>query len=203
MQNINNKMLTAAVLLFVGVLLTALLLQWWMAPAYKTDNISLHKMLSSGSLLIKPWQLNQMIDQNTIANVSLVLLNGADLAQKERFGSHIALTSEHLLAKETMKFLKLCKTVFVLAPDESAALAATWVYRAKGLNHVYAIANNAAFVEKRVIDNYHPKWAQTTAEQARFNFANFFGNAPKLQAPAPNFAPQTGGIQVKKAAGGC
>lgn len=203
MQNINDKMLTGAALIFVGGLIVALLLQWWLAPSYKTDNLSLHQRLVSGQMLIKPWQLDQMRRQGTLEETSLVLLNGANLVQKNGFAAHIETTIANLLSDETIKFIQRAGKTYVLAPDESEALAAAWLLRAKGYNEVYAIANDPQFVQTHVLGEYHPRWAQTTTGQARYDFGRFFGNAPKPANANAVFAPPAGAPQVKKAAGGC
>ncbi len=203
MQNINDKMLTGAALIFVGGLIVALLLQWWLAPPYKTDNLSIHQRVVSGQMLIRPWQLKQMHDEGVLSTTSLVLLNGATLKQKDAFSAHLELTTSGLLSAETLKWIRQTNQTFVLAPDESEALAATWILRAKGYDEVYAIANDPQFVQENVLGVYHPRWAQTTTEQARYDFGRFFGNAPKPANTDAIFAPPAGAPQVKKAAGGC
>ncbi|MBK9292257.1 MAG: hypothetical protein IPM52_11615 [Bacteroidetes bacterium] len=203
MQNINDKMLTAAAVLFVGLLLAALLLQWWLAPAYKTDNLSLHSQLSSGEMLIKPWQLHEIEAQDALGEFALVQLNGAQIPQSEKFGRQISVTTDRLLSDESMKFIKSAGKTLVVAPDESEALAAAWLLRAKGFGQVFAVATDAEFIAKNVLENYLPKWAQTTSEQARYAFSRFFGTASRPTAPAANFALPSGTPQVKKAAGGC
>lgn len=203
MQNINDKMLTGAALLFVGALLLALLIQWWLAPAYQTDNATMHQRLTSGELLVKPWQIAQMHEEDKLKEAALLLFDGAKLPNTEFFGSIVTLSANELLSRQTASIIKKSKKVFILASEESDALAAAWLLQAKGHNNVYALANSPDFISNNVFKNYEPQWAQTTAEKARFDYNRFFGTTAAQARPSSSFAMPTGQSQLKKAAGGC
>ncbi len=203
MQNINDKMLTGAALLFVGALLFALLVQWWLAPAYQTDNTVLHQRLISGELIVKPWQLNQELSEDKLKNVALVLLDGAKFEGAGQFGSKTEVSAAAILSQQTLSFLKNKEKVYILAEDESSALATAWLLQAKGYTNVYALANNPDFIDKSVLNDYQPRWAQTTAEKARYDFNRFFGTPAAQPRSVGSFPVPTGQPQVKKAAGGC
>lgn len=203
MQNINDKMLTGAALLFVGAILFALLVQWWLAPAYQADNTVLHQRLITGELIVKPWQLNQLLSEDKLKNVALVLLDGAKFEGAEKFGSKTEVSAAAILSQHTLSFLKNKEKVYILAGDESDALAAAWLLQAKGYTNVYALANNPDFIDKSVLNDYKPRWAQTTAEKARYDYNRFFGTSAAQPRSVGSFAVPTGQPQVKKAAGGC
>lgn len=203
MQNINDKTLTGGALLFVGAIVLALLLQWWLAPSYDIDNQALLGQASRGELLLKPWQIDELRRQEGLKDATLVLVNGAELDDQGVFGIKIQYELNQLLTDEVIKQIRKSSTIFIVAPDESIAIASAWFLRAKGLNQAFAIAGDPKFVQNNILENYQPKFAQTSAEKAKYNFSKFFGSSQDKSKINSSFTLPTGAPTVKKATGGC
>ncbi|MDO8897325.1 MAG: hypothetical protein Q7V19_06715, partial [Bacteroidales bacterium] len=87
---------------------------------------------------------------------------------------------------------------------ESKAMIAVHLLLAKGYQQVFAVANDASFFEKSVINDFKPKVAETHTEKARFDYGRFFSNESKGKSGAVS-NPQLpkGSTEIKAVAGGC
>ncbi len=101
MKTLNDKMLANAALLFVLALFVAIVVQWWMAPAYSLTNETVLEQTTNNHVLILPQQLKTLQLQNTLQEYTLLDLSGK-LQNKADFGSYLSIPfAEILVSKKT------------------------------------------------------------------------------------------------------
>jgi hypothetical protein len=181
-KSFNDKMLTNAALLFVLVIIGSMFIQWILAPSYSRTNKSVHEKILSKDVLILPWQLKQMADDESIKTFTAVDLSSEKLIKSDIFKETIQIPLSQLLDKDQIKKLKKDEKYLFIADDESKAMMAVHLLLAKGYNQVFAVSNDAAFFEKSVVGDFKPKVAETHAEKARFDYGRFFSNESKGKA---------------------
>ncbi|MDP2236532.1 MAG: hypothetical protein Q8J88_08880 [Bacteroidales bacterium] len=203
-KSFNDKMLTNAALLFVLVIIGSMFIQWILAPSYSRTNKDVHEKILSKNVLILPWQLKQMANDGSINTFTAVDLSSEKLTKSELFKETIQIPLSQLLEKDQLIKLKKDEKILFFADDESKAMIAVHLLLAKGYQQVFAVANDASFFEKSVINDFKPKVAETHTEKARFDFGRFFSNESKGKAGvvANPQLPQ-GSTEIKAVAGGC
>lgn len=202
MENINDKMLTNAALLFVLVILAVILLQWGLAPSYALTNQQVQETVTSQDKLILPYQLNEMISNKQIDAYTVV-----DLREQtepiDAFKKVINIPFASLLSRSSLKQLNKEESLLLMGDSESQAMMALNLLSAKGFENVFVLANDADFIQNKVLTDFKPAEAEARSEKARFAYPRFF-KSEAVGGTKSTAAPKVpGGTVVVKAAGGC
>ncbi len=202
MENLNDKMLTNAALLFVLVILAVILIQWGMAPSYALTNQQVQETVTNKDKLILPYQLNEMISSNQLDAYTVV-----DLREKAEpigaFKKVINVPFANLLSKASLKQLNNEESLLLMGDSESQAMMAMNLLSAKGFKNVFVLSNDADFIQNNVLTGFKPANADTRSEKARFAYPRFFKNEAVGGTKGTAAPTIPSGTVVVKAAGGC
>jgi rhodanese-related sulfurtransferase len=204
MNYLQIKTLNNAVVLFVGVVVAAMLLQWIVAPNYARKNEIVLTALTDNSQKVLPWQLEELMNSGGISGFLLVDLRSASEFNHGTLPGAVNIPLANLMEKENLNiFRKSKKPVLLFSGDESEAATASFLLLSHGLENVRIIANDYLFVKEKVMESFSPAAAFSHSENARYDFNRYFrtggGKDPQSSAKQP-VIPKT---EVIQAQGGC
>lgn len=204
MNYLQIKTLNNAVLLFVGVVVAAMLLQWILAPNYAQKNEIVLSALTDNSQKVLPWQLDEMVESGSISGMMLVDLRLPGEFNHGTLPGAINIPLGEIMQHDNQRILRKSeKPVLLFSGDESEAAAASFLLLSKGFDNVRIIANDYRFVKEKVMENLNPASAFSHSENARFDFNRYFrtggGKDPQSSVSQP-VIPKT---EVIQAQGGC
>lgn len=195
-------MLTNAALLFVLVIIAVIILQWGIAPSYSLTNKQVQERVLNPETLVLPHQLHEMVSNGQLDNYTLVDLR-KNPTRFAAFKNTRAIPFADILHPSSLKQIKQEGQILLLGDNESQAMMALNLLTAKGFSNVSALANNATFIQEKVLSDFKPAEAESRSEKARFDYPRFFKNE-SAGGKASTAAPQIpSGTVVVKAAGGC
>lgn len=204
MENTNDKMLTYAAASIIAVVLLVILLQWQMAPSYSAANDKVLEQVTGTQTLILPGELQQMAENGSLADYTLVDLRTNPDGQLPGIEKTIQIPFGELLEAPNLKKMKKAGVLLLIADDESVSQMAVALLTSKGINHSRAISNGYS----QAAGNSDKKLAlpaqSAHGEKARWDYGRFFkseGGTTGSTPAGPAAVPQ--GVKVVKAAGGC
>jgi rhodanese-related sulfurtransferase len=204
MNFLQIKTLNNALLLFAGVVVAAMLLQWILAPNYAQKNEMVLSALTDDSQKVLPWQLEELINSGGFSGFLLVDLRSSSEFNHGTLPGAVNVPLANLMEKKNLNiFRKSKKPVLLFSGDESEAAAASFLLLSHGLENVRIIANDYRFVKEKVMEGFSPAAAFNHGENARYDFNRYFrtggGKDPQSSEKKP-VIPKT---EVIQAQGGC
>lgn len=206
MDNSQSKILNYSILIFVMVIFAVMLIKWIASPGYKKQNTEVLAAITSDESKLLPWQLHDMIRNNTLKDYFLVDLRTPEMFNRGTLSGAVNIPLEQILDKKSLRELrKAGKPVILFCGDQTRASTAQVLLRGKGLENLRILANGYFYVKAHILDEFKPASAFSTSENARFDFNRFFRSGGSIDQPAARTTtvpevPKTEAIQVQ---GGC
>lgn len=196
MENINDKMLTYAALLFILAIVGIITLQWLMAPTYamNTDKV-LHKV-SVEAPLILPDELQNWTEN--AEKTTAIVLAAESKENSLPFAKTIYIPFDQLLESKSLKQVPDKGTVLLFGKTETQAMMALQLLLGKGYKNVRAVANDLEMNKQLLQGQNDPRFAFRKGEKASFDYGRLFKTSQKGAA-----APPPASTEVVKTKGGC
>lgn len=205
MERSNDNLLTYAALLFILVVVGVILTQKAISPSYSLSNDQVHLRMNDSALLVMPQQLKDMMDNGSLGQYTLIDLR--EIKQKPLGGidSYLHIPFESLPERLDDKGMETDTWLLLAGETESQAMMGANLLISKGFKHVKVIANDAAFFDNHIREDYHSRFASKHGEKAAFDYSRFFRNASsgKERSSTPKPTIPGSDMQVIKGAGGC
>ncbi len=192
------QLLNTLAFIFLGIAVLAMIIRYIMSPSYQINNREMQGTALEISKQVQPSELNQLMLSGELSNHLLVDLRNEQDFAKGSLPDAINVPFETLLEKPILKKLKGNKPILLFGDRESVAAGAAMLLAGQGIHNVRIISNDFEFVRNQVLNNYHPKNAETHTEKAMFDYPRFLKTTPgnsKSQAAQPK-------IPTGKMAGG-
>lgn len=203
MKNEQYKMLNAAALLFLGIVMLVMLFQYVASPAYKVSNPDMLGEAGNAERWILPHELNTLIENDRLQNYLLVDLRNREEFNRGSLPGAINIPFDQLLDKKSLKQLKSRKPVLLISSKESQASTAGLLLYGKGFEKVLVMANDYRYIKENVLEEFQPSVAFTHDEKARYDYHRFFKAAPRPAATPAATQPKIIETQVISVEGGC
>lgn len=206
MDKSQSNILNYSILIFAMVILSAMLIKWIASPDYKRQNTEVLAAITSEDSKLLPWQLHDMIRNNTLKDHFLVDLRKPEMFNRGTLPGAVNIPLEQILDKKSLKELrKTGKPVILFCGDQTRASTAQVLLRGKGFEDLKILANGYFYVKAHILDEFHPASAFSASENARYDFNRFFRTGGDFEQPAARTTtvpqvPKTETIQVQ---GGC
>lgn len=206
MDSSQSKILNYSILVFIMVIFTAMLIRWIASPGYKMQNTDVLAAVTSDESRLLPWQLHDMIRNNTLKDYLLVDLRTPEMYNSGTLPGAVNIPIENILDKKTLRELrKAGKPVILFCGDQTRSSVAQVLLRGKGFEDLKILANGYFYVKAHILDEFQPASAFSASENARFDFNRFFRTGGGIDQPAARTTtipevPKTETVQVQ---GGC
>ncbi len=195
MENINDKMLNNAALLFILTILLVIVGQWWMAPSYALTAEKVLQKVNDPRSLVLPEELS-LLDKGEYT--ALVLSTESETINLP-FDSKIFIPFEALLSKKSLKMIPADQQMLIFGETESQAVMALQLLAAKGYTKLRAVSNDLEANSFFLTNGVDPKVAFRKTEKATFDYPRFFKtNAKSVSQPA-----EVAKTETVKTQGGC
>lgn len=203
MKNEQNKILNAAALLFLGIAMLVMLIQYVASPGYKASNSDMLGEAGNAERWILPHELNTLIENDRLQNYLLVDLRNREEFNRGTMPGAINIPFDQLLDKKSLKVLNSRKPVLLFSSKESQASTAGLLLYGKGFEKVLVLANDFSYMKENVLEQFQPSVAFTHDEKARYDYHRFFKAAPRPAAAPAATQPKIIETQVISVEGGC
>ena len=202
MENINDKMLNNAALLFILTIVGIIVGQWWMSPSYKLTNEKVLETVQSTSKLLLPVELQHIMKSEAKQTSAIFLMEEKPLSFTH-FDQQLFIPFNEILSGKQLKKINKGNEILLFGETESQAMMALQLLVSQGFKQVKAVSNNFDFNQKMLSSGLEAKTAFMKGEKADFDYTRFFktsGGTGKPEAPASKIPEAT---EVVKTAGGC
>ena len=203
MNNEQNKILNAAALLFLGIAMLVMLIQYVASPGYKASNSDMLGEAGNAERWILPHELNTLIENDRLQNYLLVDLRNREEFNRGTMPGAINIPFDQLLDKKSLKVLNSRKPVLLFSSKESQASTAGLLLYGKGFKKVLVLANDFSYMKENVLEQFQPSVAFTHDEKARYDYHRFFKAEPRPAATPAATQPKIIETQVISVEGGC
>jgi rhodanese-related sulfurtransferase len=149
MNHSQYKILNAATLFSLGVILLAMLFQWIAAPAYRSSNSDLLAKTMEEDRWVLPHDLHEIIQSGQMENYLFVDLRTIEEYSHGSLPGAVNVPFENLLDRKPGKTLKSDKPLILFSGSESLTSVAGMMLHAKGYDSVFTLANDYQFCERQ------------------------------------------------------
>jgi rhodanese-related sulfurtransferase len=203
MQNTQHQILNAAALLFLGLTLFVMLVQYLIGPSYKVNRDEMVIYATENTRWILPHQLHQMMTDAQLDDYLLVDLRSREEFQRGSLPGAINIPMDQLLENPSRKALSEGGKLLLFSGEESEASIASLLLLGAGFSNIHVLANDYMFTKTQVMDDYHPAAAFTHQEKAWYDFARFFKAKPESETKPLKSQPEIIETEVISVQGGC
>lgn len=175
MKDHQLEMLKTFAVLSAVFFLIVLLIQWLVAPDYKTD---IHQVLEeslSEKNVVYPSEFADILKSSTTQQYIIIDLRRQDEFSRDSFPGSINLPFEKLSESGILKQLKRYKKTILLLSDSEARSAAAFIFlQSKGIGNVRYVSNDYLFVKNYISEPTDQELVTYGNDKARYDFTQFF-----------------------------
>ncbi|MBE0661856.1 MAG: rhodanese-like domain-containing protein [Bacteroidales bacterium] len=203
MNDSDHKMLNTGALIFVGVTLLVMFLQYIAGPGYKASNTEVLANAGGSERWMLPHQFRSIIENDQLQNYLLVDLRPREEFNQGSLPGAVNIPFENLLETKSMKSLKTNQPVLLFSGREAQSSVAGLLLYGEGFSNVFVLANNYSYIKDNVLGKFEPSTAFTHEEKARYDYHRFFKATPKPSSQPAASQPKIIETQVVSVEGGC